>query len=114
LSPVTTQILGTGDGATTTFPFAVLLGGYAMVPANVGTVSAVYLNGVAQAGGFTINNTVFAPSVTFVAAPAAGIAVSADFNWYWLCRFDDDSEDAEEFMATLYALQSLKLRTVRS
>jgi hypothetical protein len=52
--------------------------------------------------------------VTFAAAPAAGAAVSADFNWYWLCRFDDDSEDAEEFMARLYALRSLRLRTVRS
>ena len=29
----------------------------------------------------------------------AGVAVTADFHWYFLCRFDDDSEDAEEFMA---------------
>ena len=55
-----------------------------------------------------------APSVTFATAPAAGVAVTADFDWYFLCRFDDDSEDVEEFMATLYTLQSLKLRTVRS
>ena len=40
--------------------------------------------------------------------------MTADFDWYFLCRFDDDSEDVEEFMAALYALQSLKLRTVRS
>ncbi len=52
--------------------------------------------------------------MTFATAPAAGVAVTADFHWYFLCRFDDDSADAEEFMAALYALQSLKLRTVRS
>jgi hypothetical protein len=52
--------------------------------------------------------------VTFAVAPATGVAVTADFHWYFLCRFDDESADAEEFTATLYALQSLKLRTVRS
>jgi len=46
--------------------------------------------------------------------PAAGVAVSADFHWYFLCRFDDDSEDLEEFMSALYALRSLKLPKVRS
>jgi hypothetical protein len=31
-----------------------------------------------------------------------------------LCRFDDDDLDTEEFMAQLYALQSLRLHTVRA
>jgi len=30
-----------------------------------------------------------------------------------LCRFDDDSEDLEEFMSRLWSLQSLKLWSVR-
>jgi hypothetical protein len=30
-----------------------------------------------------------------------------------LARFDDDSEDLEEFMSRLWSLQALKLRTVR-
>jgi uncharacterized protein (TIGR02217 family) len=114
LSPVAAQALGIGDGTTTTFAFAVSIGDYALSPANVGTVSAVYLNGVAQSSGYTVNATALAPSVTFAAAPAAGVAVTADFDWYFLCRFDDDSETLEEFMSKLQALQSLKLRTVRS
>jgi len=114
LSPVAAQSLGIGDGTTTTFSFAASIGGYTLAPANVGTVSAVYLSGVAQSGGYTVNTAVFAPSVTFAAAPAAGVAVTADFHWSFLCRFDDDSEDVEEFMSQLYALQSLRLRTVRS
>ena len=61
-----------------------------------------------------MNQTALAPSVTFATAPPSGAAITADFAWYFLCRFDDDSEDAEEFMSKLYALQSLKLRTVRS
>ena len=114
LSPVAAQPIGTGDGSTATFPFTVSIGGATLSPAGVGTVSAVYLNGVVQSGGYTVNTTALAPSVTFATAPAAGVAVTADFHWYFLCRFDDDSEDFEEFMAALYALRSLKLRTVRS
>ncbi|HUZ31501.1 MAG TPA: glycoside hydrolase TIM-barrel-like domain-containing protein [Xanthobacteraceae bacterium] len=114
LSPAVTQLLGIGDGSTATFAFAVSLGAYALVPANVGAVSAVYLNGVTQAGAYTVNAEAMAPSLTFVTPPAAGIAVTANFHWSFLCRFDDDSEDVEEFMAALYALRSLKLRTVRS
>jgi uncharacterized protein (TIGR02217 family) len=114
LSPACAQALGTGDGVTTTFAFTVSIGGAVIAPANVGTVSAVYLDGVVQSSGFAVNTTALAPSVTFTPAPAAGVAVTADFHWYLLCRFDDDSADTEEFMATFYALQSLKLRTVRS
>ncbi len=77
-------------------------------------VTAVYLDGVMQTGGYTVNATPFAPSITFAAAPAAGAALAADFHWFLLGRFDDDSADAEEFMNTLYRLQSVKLRTVRS
>jgi len=113
-SPVSGQALGTGDGSTTTFSFTVSIDSATLSPAGIGTVSAVYLNGLPQLGGYTVNTMPLAPSVTFAAAPAAGVAVTADFHWYLLCRFDDDSEDVEEFMAALYALRSLKLRTVRS
>ena len=114
LSPVTAQPLGTGDGSTTTFPFIVSIAGYSLSPAGVGPVSAVYLNGVAQSGSYAVNAAPLAPSVTFATAPSPGVTVTADFGWYFLCRFADDDLDAEEFMANLYALQSLQLRTVRS
>jgi hypothetical protein len=68
---------------------------------------------VLQAGGYTVAANPQAPTVSFAAAPASGVAVTADFHWYFLCRFDDDSADTEEFLATLYALQSLRLKTVR-
>ena len=114
LSPVFGQSIGTGDGSTTTFPFGVSIGGVSLSPANVGSSPNIYLNGVPQSSGYTVNTTALSPSVTFATAPASGVAVTADFDWFFLCRFDDDSEDAEEFMAQLYELQSVKLRTVRS
>lgn len=114
LSPISGQMIGIGDGSTTTFPLTVSIGGYVLSPAGVGEVSAVYLDGILQSGGYAIDPAPLSPSVTFATAPVTGAAVTVDFQWYLLCRFDDDSEDAEEFMASLFALQSLKLRTVRS
>ncbi len=114
LSPVAGQAIGTGDGTTTTFPFTVSIGGYTLSPANISAPPNIYLNGALQSSGFTVNATALAPTVTFATAPTSGIVVSADFHWYFLCRFDDDSEDVEEFMSEFYTLQSLRLRTVRS
>jgi len=113
LSPAFAQTLGAGNGTATTFGFTVAIGGAAIAPANIGTPPDIYLDGVLQSGGYTINAAALAPTVTFATAPPMGTAITADFRWYLLCRFDDDSADAEEFLAELYALQSLRLKTVR-
>ncbi len=55
----------------------------------------------------------FAPAIVFATAPAAGVPVTADFGVLWLCRFADDVQDLEEFMAMLFVLKTLKLTTVR-
>ena len=55
----------------------------------------------------------YAPAIVLVSAPAAGALVSADFGVLWLCRFADDALDLEEFMATLFALGTVKLQTAR-
>ena len=55
LSPVFAQSIGTGDGSTTTFSFTVSIGGVTISPANVGSLAAIYLNGVAQSSGYTVN-----------------------------------------------------------
>ena len=113
LSPVLAQALGTGDGTTATFPFTVSLGGAGLTPASVSVLN-VYLNGVLQSSNtYAVNTAPLAPSIAFTAAPGAGVGITADFDWYFLCRFDDDSEDAEEFMSQLFTLQSLRLKTVR-
>jgi hypothetical protein len=44
---------------------------------------------------------------TFPVPPELGLGSS------FTCRFDDDSEDLEEFMSRLFRLQSLKLRSVK-
>ena len=112
LSAATGQTIGAGDGVTTTFPLVQSTGAYSESVDGTSGVSAVYLNGVSQASGWTVTSG-FAPAIVFTTAPAAGVAIAADFGVYWLCRFADDVQDFEEFMTMLLALKTLKLTTAR-
>jgi len=67
-----------------------------------------------QSGDYAINNLPLATTVTFSVAPAIGVVITAAFHWYFLCRFEDDDLDVEEFMTNLYTLQSLQLKSMRS
>lgn len=113
LGVVTGQGLGTGDGRRIAFPFMRSIGGYSEPVGGVSAVSAVYLNGTAQAPGSWSVTMGYAPAITFVSAPAVGAIVSADFEPLWLCRFEADQLDSEEVLAMLFALRSVKLVSVQ-
>ncbi|MBV9286740.1 MAG: glycoside hydrolase TIM-barrel-like domain-containing protein [Hyphomicrobiales bacterium] len=112
LSTVSGQRIGTGDGTTTSFALMQIVGGATLPVYGTSGVSAVYLNGVSQASGWSASSG-YAPAITFSTAPALGVAIAADFGALWLCRFTEDVLDLEEFMAILWALRTLKLKTVR-
>ncbi len=112
LSAVTGQALGTGDGATVAFPLVRSIGGASEPVQGTSGVSAVYLNGVAQPSGWTVSSG-YAPAIRFTTPPGAGVAITADFGVLWLCRFAEDVQDFEEFMAQLWTLKTLRLSTVR-
>jgi hypothetical protein len=114
LSPLAGQPLGEGDGTTTVFTFQRSIGAYAEPLAAVFAVTCVYQSGVPLSPALTtIDATGFPATLTFTTAPQAGAMISADFSYYCLCRFADDFEDVEEFMAQLFRLQSLQLRSVK-
>jgi len=109
---VTGQAFATGDGATTAFTMMRSLGGFLEPVGWVTGIANVYLNGMAQAGSayaLTTPNT-----LTFSAAPHAGVTVSADFSYAFNCRFLDDQMDFEEFMSNLWRLDSMKFRSVKT
>ena len=112
LSAASAQAIGTGDGATTSFPLLATIGGATVPVCGTPGVSAVYLDGVPQASGWSVGPD-YAPAVTFATAPGGGVSVTADFGVLWLCRFADDVQDLEEFMAQLWMLKTLRLTTVR-
>lgn len=112
LSALVGQGIGTGDGKTAVFPLVRSVGGYGEAVQGTSGVSAVYLDSVAQSAGWSVSAG-DAPAITFATAPAAGVAVSADFGVLFLTRFADDGLDFEEFMTMLFTLGTARLTTVR-
>ncbi len=91
--------LGVGDGNTTVFQFVRSLGGlfveprYEIQAAPVAPV--IYLNGVAQAAAAYTIAYLAAGTLTFAAAPAAGVAITADFYFYYRVKFKDDLQELQ-------------------
>jgi hypothetical protein len=93
------------------FPLLRTVGAYSEQVQAANVVSAVYINGVAQAGGsWAVTN---GNQIAFAAAPASGAMITADFSYYFVCRFLDDVHDYEEFMYQIHKLGSCKFRSVR-
>lgn len=109
-SVATNQVVGTGDGATSTFTLQRTLGAFSEPVSWVTVVNGVFINGVLQSGW-----TLAAPNLlTLPSAPASGTIVTASFAYAFVCRFLDDQQDFENIMSGLWQLQSLKFRSVRT
>lgn len=124
---VSGQAFGVGDGTTTAFALVRALGGFIEpVVAPVLAPTTLYLAGgqtvAAQAPTISVNGAAVAASsysiadgvVTFAAAPAAGAALSWSGWFGFLCRFDGDDLDFEQFMANLWSASSVKFRSLRA
>ena len=93
---VTGQQIGVGDASTTVFQLqraigATLPGGGFLEPVVAPNIlSAAYLHGITQSpGNYSVDpNTGL---VTFSTAPGSGLIITADYSYYFRCRFVDDS-----------------------
>jgi uncharacterized protein (TIGR02217 family) len=112
---VSGQAIATGDGSTTVFQLIRTRGGYAEPVQTPFTAPApnIYVDGVLKTVGtdYAISNP--GGALTFTAAPALGKAITADINYYWPVRFDDDSQEYEKFMFQLWNLRTVKLIQVK-
>jgi len=107
---------GIGNGTTTTFVARRNLDGFAEPIDAIANVSAVYLNGVAQSGsswGVSAPNGTDVNAITFTSAPTSGAVVTADFWFYFKCRFTTDSLDFREIMSGLWMADGVKFRRER-
>jgi len=106
---VCNQLVGTGDGVTSTFTCLRNFGGYlepvGMVDQNRPTAFTV----AGQAAAATLSGN----KATFVTAPAAGAPVMGSFGFYFRVRFAADTADFEQFMHQLWELQSCELVSVK-
>ena len=113
---VTPIPIGTGTGALTTFQLSkrYTFGGQnydRKISKPVSGTTTIYLNGVLQGSGWTIDITT--GIVTFSVAPGAGVVVSAAFQFDVPMRFDTDviaiTLSTYKVMSTTVPLVELKL-----
>lgn len=116
----TGQAIGVGNGTNVSFRMmrTIFSGPYAYTQpvgaVNVGASVNVYINGSLQSGstyGFDSTNRF----LVFNTAPTLGAVVTADFAFYYYCRFIDDKLEFDQFDAAIrYALKSLRFRSINT
>lgn len=111
---VTGQNIATGDGVTTTFQLIRTTGGFSEPIQAPYTVPEpqVYSNGTPLSYGtdYTVDAT---GNIIFAVAPGNGVAITADFGYYFPVRFGSDELDFEAMMFQLWQLKKVSLMQVR-
>jgi hypothetical protein len=113
LSALQNQSIGMGDGVTTAFPLLRSTGAFTEPLAGCSGLSAVRANGVPVASGAWSLSAGYEPILTFTTPPASGAAIDVDGGALWLCRFQDDGLDVEQFAYQLFEAKRVKLVTVK-
>ena len=115
---VTGQQIGIGDASNAAFQLqramgSTLPGGGFFEPIIApNIVSAIYLNGVTQnPATYSVDSST--GMVTLSTPPGSGQIITADFSYYFRCRFIDDKYDFENFMYRLWQLKKLTFISVR-
>jgi uncharacterized protein (TIGR02217 family) len=115
---VTGQQIGIGNASTAAFQLQRAMGSSLtgggffepIVAPNI--VSAVYFDGITQdPASYSVDPN--SGLVTFTTAPGGGLIITADFSYYFRCRFVDDKYDFEHFMYRLWQLKKLTFISVR-
>lgn len=109
---VTTQAFGTGDGVRTQWQLARTRGGFVEPVKALNGAPSIFKNAVLQT--VTTHYTISASGlVTFVTAPANGLALTWTGSFYWRCRFLEDEISVEKFAHKLWEMQQLEFISVK-
>jgi uncharacterized protein (TIGR02217 family) len=113
------QQIGIGNASTTVFRLQRAMGatlpgrGFQEPIVAPNVVTAVYLDDITQSpASYSIDSNT--GLITFETAPGSGLIITADFSYYFRCRFIDDSYAFENFMYQLWQLKKLTFISVRS
>ncbi len=116
---VSGQQIGTGDTLRTVFQLQRTMGktlpggGFLEPIVAPNVVNAVYFNGIVQdPAGYSVDS--MTGLVTFNIAPGSGLIITADYSYFFRCRFIDDSYAFENFMFRLWQLKKLTFISVVS
>lgn len=108
------QTLGTADGITTVFRLIRNIGGFVDLIYYAPTITAVYFNGVAQSSGWaaSASGSYGNDSITFSSPPTAGVVVTADYTFKYVCRFKADTTDFSQLWYQFWECKELTFTTV--
>lgn len=112
------QTIGTGDGATVAFQLIRTWGSFNEPILAPHAVSAVYIGSSAVSSSkwaVTSWGSTAPGVVTFTPgnAPSSGLAVKADFTYYFPVRFMEDIMSFDNFMNQMWSNKSVKFRSVK-
>ncbi len=106
---VASQVIGVGDGVTTSFPLIRDLGGWVEPIGQAANTPTVTIGGT-PATGWTIAGNL----LTFGSAPALGAQIQVvNLEFYFVCRFLDDVHEYENWSSDLWLLKSCKFVSVK-
>lgn len=121
---VTGQLLGQGDGTTTVFTAVRTMGaadygyGFSALTEPVGQVNTgaggiqTFVNGVPTSATLSTTTPV-ANTFTFASAPGPGLPVTANFSFYYYCKFKEDTLTFEKIANLYWQNQSVKFQSCR-
>ena len=112
----TAQALGVGNSSQVAFPLLRTLGGFTEPILYCSALNNVYLNGVLQSSSnysLTQTGTYGPDTLTFNSAPTTGVAVTADFNFDFVCSLTEDETEMNNFMNGYWELKSIKFLSLK-
>ena len=105
---VTAQQFGVGDGVTTKFQLVRTYAGYVEPVKAINGTPLVYKNGVA-----TTLFTISGGYITFATAPTSGQILTWTGNFYFVCRFLQDSIEFNQFLNNLWNAKKVEFVSVK-
>ena len=105
---VTGQSFGIGDGSTKTVGLVRSYGGFVEPIGAVNGTPTIYING-SSTSAYTITNNV----LTFTSAPSSGSVLTWTGNFYYKCRFMQDSMEFNQFLHQLWEAKKVEFVSIK-
>ncbi len=112
---VSGQVFGTGDGVTTTFQLIRTVGGFPEPVFVLNGPPAILINGVPTFAVVVpgLDTNLYGGNLTFVTPPPAGVVLSWNGAFSWLCRFDEDTLETAQVMSPFWEAKTVKFSSVK-
>jgi uncharacterized protein (TIGR02217 family) len=106
------EVMGVGTGTQTAYQLIRSKGGYTEPVYSPSTNVAIKVNNVAVTQGvhYSLSPT---GHVNFFSPPADNVLITWSGEFYWRCRFEDDSVDFEKFANRIWESQEVKFRSIK-